>query len=35
MAAIIDGQQFAFEAGPDIIPNALTSMQKEQLKRSA
>lgn len=33
--AIIDGQQFAFEAGPDIIPDALTNLQKEQLKRSA
>ena len=33
--AIVDGQQYAFEAGPDIIPDALTDMQKEQLKRSA
>lgn len=33
--AILDGQQDAFEAGPGLIPDALTDMQKEQLKRSA
>ena len=33
--AIVDGQQYSFEAGPDNIPDALTDMQKEQLKRSA
>ncbi len=30
-----DAQQAAFEAGPDSIPDALTAMQKERLKRSA
>ena len=33
--AIVDGQQSAFEAGPGLIPDALTNLQKEQLKRSA
>ena len=33
--AIVDGQQSAFEAGPESIPDALTDLQKEQLKRSA
>jgi len=33
--AIVDGQQSAFEAGPESIADALTNLQKEQLKRSA
>ena len=33
--AIVDGQQAAFEAGPGLIPDALTDMQKEKLRRSA
>lgn len=33
--ALKDGQQAAFEAGADSIPDALTNMQKERLKRSA
>jgi hypothetical protein len=33
--AIVYGQQSAFEAGPEMIPDALTDLQKEQLERSA